>query len=77
MPPWAQVVMGLAVLYFVTIVSALYFYRKEKQESTQKLGRSLGLEKGQTIMAVMEKQKILYFCIGKDGQEYVHEEDVK
>jgi len=59
-------------------VSALYFGREQKQKTAQASAELFSLKAGQTIMAVMDEKKTLYFCIGKDGEKHVQqdEEDV-
>ena len=78
MPLWVQVMVILAALYFAAIVSALYFRREQKQKTAQASAELFALKEGQTIMAVVDQKKTLYFCIGKDGEKPVQkdEEDV-
>jgi hypothetical protein len=71
MPLWVQVMVGLTALYLVTIVSTLYFHPRQKQEYAQESAELFSLKEGQTILAVVDTKKTLYFCIGRDGEKHV------
>jgi hypothetical protein len=72
-------IMIVAVLSLVVIVTDWLERRERKQDFAHESGELPGLKEGQTIMAVVDKKKTLYFCIGKDGEQDIqkYEKDVK
>ncbi len=66
-------------LFLITLMSTLASHREHTHESAQESGELFGLKEGQTIMAVVEEKRTLYFCIGRDRKKHVQkdEDDVK
>ena len=58
-----------AALSLVTVMSELSSRREQKHASAQECAELLGLKEGQTIMAVVEEQEVLYFCLGQDREK--------
>jgi hypothetical protein len=76
---WAQMIMIVVVLSLAVIVSDWLERRRRKQGFAHESGELPGLKEGQTIMAVVDKKKTLYFCIGRDEEKDIqkYEKDVK
>jgi hypothetical protein len=79
MPVWIEIIVIIAVLYVAIVVCDWLPRREPKQNFAHESEELPGLKEGQTIMAVVDKKKSLYFFIGKDREKDVqeYEEDVK
>ena len=64
-----------AALSLVAVLSELAARREHKQASAQEFAELLGLKEGQTIMAVVEEQAVLYFCLGQDREKPVQKDE--
>ena len=70
----ALLVLMLAIftaVLLISLVSTLASGREHTHESAQEAGEVFGLKEGQTIMAVVEEKRTLYFCIGRDRKKHV------
>jgi hypothetical protein len=63
---------ALVVIILVAILDARRAYTPE---SAQEVGEPFGLKEGQTIMAVVEEKRTLYFCIGRDPTKRVQQDE--
>jgi hypothetical protein len=79
MPLWTEIITIVAVLCVAIVVCDWLSRRESKQSFVHESEGFLSLKEGQTIMAVVDKKKRLYFFIGKDREKDVqeYEEDVK
>ena len=69
------IIVIVAALSLVTVMSELSSRREQQQASAQEFAELLGLKEGQTIMAVVDEQEVLYFCIGKDREKHVQKDE--
>jgi hypothetical protein len=66
------IVMALVVIMFVALLDARRAYTSE---SAQEVGEPFALKEGQTITAVVDEKRTLYFCIGRDPTKHVQQEE--
>ena len=69
------IIVIVAALSLVTVMSELSSRREQQQASAQEFAELLGLKEGQTIMAVVDEQEVLYFCLGKDREKPVQKDE--
>ncbi len=69
------IIVIFAALSLVTVMSELSSRREQQQASAQEFAELLGLKEGQTIMAVVEEQAVLYFCLGQDREKPVQKDE--
>ena len=69
------IIVIFAALSLVTVMSELSSRREQQHASAQEFAELLGLKEGQTIMAVVDEQEVLYFCLGKDRATHVQKDE--
>ena len=72
---WIQILMISAIICLTIIVSEWCSRRAQQRRCAHESGELFGLKEGQTIMAVVDAKEALYFCIGKDREKHVQEEE--
>jgi hypothetical protein len=79
MPPWTEIITIVAVLCVAIVVCDWLSRRQSKHSFAHESEEFPSLKEGQTILAVVDKKRRLYFFIGKDREQDVqeYEEDVK
>jgi hypothetical protein len=64
--------MALVVIMFVSLLDARRAYTSE---SAREVGEPFALKEGQTITAVVDEKRTLYFCIGRDPTKHVQQDE--